>query len=72
MANPLWKESGGTAEGRRNEASDLLKILVAFDCDVGEMAPKDRDFVEKMLDDEEQPISPRQLFWLRDIKDRYL
>jgi len=70
--HPLANDTGGTEEDRRNEADRILKILVNNDVDVGVMSPRESKFVEEMLDDQTVVISPKQLFWLRDIKDKYL
>lgn len=68
-------ESGGTPEQRTAEARRVLKILLETDFD--EFQHKDRKFIEEMSErfdryGDKTSISPRQLFWLRDIKDRSL
>lgn len=70
--HPLTNETGGTAEERRAEADRILKIMVENDLDVGGCSPTETRFLEQMFDDQTQAISPKQLFWLRDIKDKYL
>jgi hypothetical protein len=72
--HPLANDTGGTADDRRSEAKSLLKII-------GEsrdlLEQKEEAFIEDMISalsdpDEEGTVSPKQLFWLRDIKDKYL
>jgi hypothetical protein len=70
--HPLSNDTGGDADSRRAEASRLLKIMVENDLDFGDCTTSERKFLEGMVDDEQQPISPKQLFWLRDLKDKYL
>ena len=70
--HPLANDTGGTAEDRRAEANRILTIMVNNGLDVGSCIPSETKFLEQMLDDQTQPISPKQLFWLRDIKDKYL
>lgn len=53
---------------RRDEARRIFDMI----CDYMEnMTPSERKFVESMGDDF-APVSIKQLFWLRDIKDKYL
>lgn len=67
MAQKLGQETGGTNEDRCAEAQKILAILA----DVQEqLTSKETQFVEKM--DGCSFCSGRQLFWLRDIKDKYL
>ncbi len=71
--HPLANDTGGTADDRRSEADRILKIMVENDLDVGSCTPAEEKFLTEMLDDDSRrPISPKQLFWLRDIKDKYL
>ena len=70
--HPLANDTGGNADDRRSEADRILKIIVDNDLDFGEFSPREAKFLEQMLDDQQQPISPKQIFWLRDIKDKYL
>lgn len=64
----LYQDSGhATADERRAEADKLLKIIEGYGV---EMTPKETSFVEQMADSE--TVSPKQLFWLRDIRDKYL
>jgi hypothetical protein len=58
-------ESPQGAEGRRAEADRILHILVEhFDS----MTAKEFNFVDSIAEGE---VSPKQLYWLRDIKDKY-
>ena len=62
-----------TPERRRQEAREILDMLEGY----GElMSQQDRRFYEATLQRFEEfgdrtQVSLRQLFWLRDIKDRY-
>jgi hypothetical protein len=70
--HPLTRDSGGTPEDRRSEASRILKMFVESGFDLDELAPNERRFMDQMLDNELQPISTKQLFWLRDLKEKLL
>ena len=63
----LFQESGQTPDSTRVEADKLLAIIEDFS---EQLTPKEASFVEQMGDAE--TVSPKQLFWLRDIKDKYL
>lgn len=67
----VGNDTGGTADDRRAEADRLLKMLgdVMQRCPI-EMTRGELNFVEQM--DSNCAVSPKQLFWLRDIKDKYL
>jgi hypothetical protein len=65
--NPLTSDTGQTPERRREEANDILKMLEGC---AEEMTPKEQAFIESMAD--QTWCSPKQLLWLRDIKDKYL
>lgn len=65
VSNETW----GTPEARRAEANRIVHIIVS-DCDLDVMTPRERQFVEQMGDDK-AGVSPAQLTWLRDIKDKY-
>lgn len=64
----LTKDSGGTADDRRSEADRLVRIIMQLD--LGSMTPKESDFIAQM--EEGGAVTTKQLFWLRDIKDKYL
>lgn len=51
---------------RRAEADRLVKIV---EDDMERMSSTERGFVERMA--EGGPVSVKQLFWLRDIRDKY-
>ena len=66
----LANDSGGTADDRRNEADRIVGMFVN-QYSPERMTEKEAQFVAKMLD-RKQTVSTKQLFWLRDIKDKYL
>jgi hypothetical protein len=65
--HPLANDTGGTSGDCRAEADRIIQML-------------DRAIIEGMTEREQEflddidsgPVSPKQLFWLRDIKDKYL
>ena len=62
-----------TPERRREEARELLDMLEGYD---ELMSQEDRRFYEATRQRFEEfgdrtSVSLRQLFWLRDLKDRY-
>ena len=65
--HPLTEDSGGDELARCNEAHTLCRMLEEF---ADEMTQKERGFYEQMTDCDS--CSTKQLFWLRDIKERYL
>lgn len=67
--HPLANDTGGTADDRRNEASRIIQIL-SEGIEFNDMLQKEQDFVGQMQMG--SIVSPKQLFWLRDIKDKYL
>jgi hypothetical protein len=69
--HPLANDTGGTSDDRRAEADRILKIIDSC-IDTDALNERENIFIEQMLDDQTVPISPKQLFWLRDIKDKYL
>ena len=70
--HPLANDTGGTADDRRAEAARILKIFVENDLHAAGLTEREARFVAEMLDDPTQNVSPKQLFWLRDLKDKYL
>jgi hypothetical protein len=64
--HPLANETGGSADDRRAEADRILIMLEHGP----EMTQKEQKFTERMALG--GFVSPKQLFWLRDIKDKYL
>lgn len=63
-------ESGMTAEERRNEATRLCNMIRPT---VGDYTMKQHELKFVMdIADGSKPVSTKQLFWLRDLKDKYL
>jgi hypothetical protein len=62
----LFQESGGTAEDRRSEADKLIEMSMPF---AENMSPWEQNFLNDLSDG--RPISPRMIFKLRDIADKY-
>jgi len=65
--HPLTSESGGTQKDRCDEAHTICRLLEEFH-DL--MSDKEKGFIEQMTDCDY--CTTKQLFYLRDIKDRYL
>lgn len=63
--NKLFNESGGDATSRRFEADRLLSMVGDY---IDLMDDREKNF---LIGIETGPISPKQLFWLRDIKSKY-
>ena len=68
----MFDESGGDNKSRVEEARKLIEMI-----DLNRCPQKDIFFVQSTEERLEQfgdkaLISPKQLFWLRDIKDRCL
>jgi hypothetical protein len=63
----LGQETGGDAGSRVTEARKIVEMLASVQ---EQMTPKEQTFVEQM--DGASVCSGKQLFWLRDIKDKYL
>ena len=55
------------ATERRSEASKICARLADF---TEQMRQNEADFVAR-VSDESAPISIKQLFWLRDLSDKY-
>lgn len=72
MPNPLWKESGQSAERRLEEAETLYQKL-SDDAIIGRLTEREQRFVYSVGDVVGRgfPVSPKQLFWLRDLCDKY-
>ena len=64
----LANDTGGSAEDRRSEMDRILKILDSEPQD--RFTTREQQFIEQMS--EGGPVSPKQLFWARDIKDKYM
>ena len=66
--HPLANDTGGTADDRRAEADRILKIL--DECgDPREYTAREDSFLGNMR--ENRAVSPKQLFYLRDLKVKY-
>jgi hypothetical protein len=57
-----------TADERRAEATRIIEVI--GDQMIKEMRSHEAKFVRQM-EDEDVPVSVKQLFWLRDLKDKY-
>ena len=62
----LYQESGGDATSRRVEADKLLAQILPKEL---YLTLRELPFVEKCRDPKTY-ISPKMIFWLRDIRDR--
>jgi hypothetical protein len=74
--HPLANDTGGDAFARNREASKIIIELKLFDV-VSKMHANERDFVLSSRARLEQygikaMFSPKQVFWLRDLRDLYL
>jgi hypothetical protein len=65
--HPLTKDSGSDADNRRAEADRILKMLTPH---FEELAPNEKQFVGDVK--RGFPVTVKQLFWLRDLKDKVL
>lgn len=65
--HPLANETGGDEQSRVEEARKICRMLEEH---TDEMSQRHKDFVEQMTDCD--GCTPKQLFFLRDIKDQYL
>lgn len=68
----LFQQSGGTGNDRLNEARKLIEIIEAGDSE--KLSGWEVNFVESVSDQVERgrEISAKQIFKLRDIKDKIL
>jgi hypothetical protein len=69
----MYAESGSTPAQRISEAQKLLEMLKGCD---EQMRSDERSFVAGLRERlgkryARVGVSPKQLFWLRDLKDRY-
>lgn len=67
--NPL-SESGMSPEDMRTEASRICDMIRPAVGDY-DMRAHELKFVMDIAD-KRKPVSTKQLFWLRDLKDKYL
>lgn len=70
----LTTESGGDHRQRAMEAEKLLELIGE---DTDQLAPNEQKFVADLKERFERyglqtTVSTKQLFWLRDIKDRLI
>jgi len=65
--HPLTQDSGSTPAQRRAEADKLCTMLQ--EAGIEQMQSHEQSFVESIS--QEVPVSPKQLFWLRDLKGKY-
>lgn len=63
----LRQETGGDDDARLTEALKIVEMLALVQ---EELTSREAQFVEQM--DGATYCSGKQLFWLRDIKDKYL
>jgi hypothetical protein len=64
--HPLVNNVGGTPDERRAEADRILRMFVGRE---SEMTEREQQFI---IDIDSGSVSPKQLFWLRDIKAKYI
>lgn len=67
--HPLTKESGGDDKARIEEARRIVRILEEF-MDSDKLSEKDKQFLTEMTDCDF--CTTKQLFYLRDIKDKVI
>jgi hypothetical protein len=66
--HPLTNETGGDAYDAMVEKDKIIKII--HECgNVDVLSSKEQGFLAQM-EEEDQYVSPKQLLWLRDIKDK--
>jgi hypothetical protein len=63
----LTSDSGGDELSRCREARTICQMLEEYE---DEMSQREKDFIASMTDCDY--CTTKQLFYLRDIKDRYL
>lgn len=74
----LWQESGSDNASRAREADELTNMLADAEAQMDEKEAKFfRNIYERLeqyaaADGDRTIVSPKQLFWLRDLKDKYL
>ena len=67
---PLTNETGGNKYDAIIEKDKLIKIINEY-CNIDQMNQTEQSFLAQ-IENEENYVSPKQLLWLRDIKDKYL
>lgn len=73
----LFQDSGGDEASRNREAGQILFEMGLADAVDSFEKENERSFVSSLVERfdkyaEKTLISPKQLFWLRDLKERYL
>lgn len=63
----LSNDSGSDEQARIVEARKIVSMLEDY---TEQMTPKERGFLEQIS--ESESCSVKQIFWLRDIKEKYL
>ncbi len=71
--HPLTNDTAQTPERRAEEARELVDKLVDS---TGDMCEREADFITSMAERLEKygtrtVVSPKQLFWLRDLVEKY-
>ena len=61
-----------SADERRAEANRILEMFGIGALNIDECSHTEKNFVEGLINNPNAPVSTKQLFWLRDIKDRIL
>jgi len=64
----IGQETGQTPERRRQEATELLEWLYPV---AETMRANEQSLVTDLYTDEDRPVSGKQLFWLRDLVEKY-
>ena len=67
----LGNESTQTSDERRAEANRIIKIIIECDLVMSDLTSTESSFVTRLADDPTASVSPKQLYWLRDIKSKY-
>ena len=69
--HPLSSDSAQSPERRREEATQLVANItsLAGSSEWEKLSDKEQGFIEQM-EDEAQPVSVKQLFWLRDLWEK--
>lgn len=62
-------DSGMSDSARRDEAT---RIVAMFPEVLEDMGRTKADFIRRISNNPRMPISTKQLFWLRDLKDKWL
>jgi hypothetical protein len=74
--HPLSNDTGGDDFARNQEAFAII-VTMKLHAKAGEMTERERDFVMQSKDRLERygvkaMFSPKQVFWLRDLAEKYL